>query len=405
MIMDIQLVQEAESGDLLIDFGNQPITNKFIKSSDELVPEFPLVLRVSSNSGLIKINDPFPVEEVKPIYDWLTCFEPEEHLDEVVEKIIQLPGVSVNSVFGAYSFKDDTTIERLRARGYTKTWRIDPELDLGVTDNCANVETFQSVFDDSKAKQIRDGKGAADVLIVRHVIEHAYKITDFVNAIRKLTKPGGYVVWELPDCEQSLENGDCTMIWEEHAYYFTSNTFRQLLFNHGFEIVHFDSYPYPIENSIVAIVKNTSVDTILPSLDQSILNVEIARARKYLNVLNARRNSVREKLSELHNENGPIAIFGAGHQTATFISIMGISDLICCVIDDNKHKQDMLMPIEDLQIIGSEVLYSKNIKICLLGLNPQNHQKVMDKHQLFIQNGGKFISIFPGTEMDIELIK
>ena len=133
-----------------------------------------------------------------------------------------------NSVIGAYSFKDDSTIERLNDRGYHQTWRIDPDSDLCV-DKMANVETYQQVFTLSKSMQIKEKYGAADILLVRHVVEHAYDISEFVAAIRLLVKSDGYIIWELPDCKKALLNGDCTMVWEEHIHYFTEFTFKQFL--------------------------------------------------------------------------------------------------------------------------------------------------------------------------------
>jgi len=207
---------------LSLDFDLQPVSNRFYSlNSDQVAPKFPLGIEIDSESGLIKLKSPFPVEELKPRHGWLTCFEPEDHLDNLVDKLIKLPRINNNSVIGAYSFKDDSTIERLNDRGYHQTWRIDPDSDLCV-DKMANVETYQQVFTLSKSMQIKEKYGAADILLVRHVVEHAYDISKFVEAISLLIKPNGYIVWELPSCEKYLVNGDCTMIWEEHTHYFTN---------------------------------------------------------------------------------------------------------------------------------------------------------------------------------------
>ncbi|MCH1913335.1 hypothetical protein L9Z17_16665 [Leptospira noguchii] len=89
-------------------------------------------------------------------------------------------------------------------------------------------------------------------------------------------------------------------------------------------------------------------------------------------------------------------MFGAGHLSIAFLSIADIADLIDYVIDDNQNKKGLLMPINDLEIVGSEVLYTKDIRFCLLSLNPQNQPKVIKNHEKFISNGGTFASIFPG---------
>jgi len=181
----------GDSDELLIDFGLQPVSNRFLPSGSTVsAPGFPLQLRINPDSGLIHLGKPFPVAELKPRYDWLACFEPEGHLDELAEKLPRLPGVTQASVFGAYSFKDDTTLRRLERLGYTKNWRIDPVQDLGITDPCANVETYQGALTPAKAEEIRERRGAADVMIVRHVVEHAYDLPEFIEAIRRMVGPG-----------------------------------------------------------------------------------------------------------------------------------------------------------------------------------------------------------------------
>ena len=105
--------------ELLLDLGKQPISNRFLTpDSNETIPRYPLKVMLDNETGLVKLENPFPVEEVKPRYDWLTCFEPEDHLDNMVEKILNLPNISKNSVFAGYSFKDDSTLERLQAKGF-----------------------------------------------------------------------------------------------------------------------------------------------------------------------------------------------------------------------------------------------------------------------------------------------
>ena len=398
-----QLTELLEPSDLLADFGLQPVSNRFLPAnSAEETPRFPLQLRINQRSGLIYLAKPFPIEEMKPRYDWLTCYEPEDHLDNLVQLLITLPGITSTTVFGAYSFKDDSTLRRLEQKGYKNTWRIDPVQDLHVSDPCANVETYQGALTRDVARSISDRHGAADVFIVRHVLEHAYDLPAFVAAIRAMVRPRGYVVWELPDCQRSLDTGDCTTIWEEHVYYFTAQTFKQLLRSFDFSIEHYESVPYRLENSLVAIVKDASVDILETSEDRQAAEKEIIRAQSFVKILNRQKIEVRKKLTALKQEKGSIAMFGAGHLSVAFISLMQVADLISCVIDDNPNKKGLQMPVGELQIVGSEVLYSNEIGVCLLGLNPQNQPKVMSNHRRFTEIGGVFVSIFSDNELGLE---
>ena len=75
--------------------------------------------------------------------------------------------------------------------------------------------------------------------------------------------------------------------------------------------------------------------------------------------------------------------------------------MIDFVIDDNPSKNNMYMPNGNLKIVTSKLLDNNKIKMCLIGANPQNHIKIMKKHNEFINKGGVFKSIFPGTNNDV----
>jgi hypothetical protein len=220
-----------------------------------------------------------------------------------------------------------------------------------------------------------------------------------------LVRPGGYIVWELPDCEHALATGDCTTVWEEHVFYFTSFTFKQLLYASDFGILHYESVPYALENSIVAIVREATDEDVVDARDDAKIAAEVDRARSFADAMARRRIRIREKLEAIRSEDGPIALFGAGHLSVAFLSLMGVEDLIDFVIDDNSHKKGMKMPVGDIEIVGSDVLYSHRLGLCLLGLNPQNQPNVIKRHQKFVELGGSFASIFPGSDLDIEDIE
>jgi len=394
-------MEASEDNKLLIDFGLQPVSNRFLHDGNEQAPKFPLGLVVNKKTGLVSLDNLFPVEEVRPRFGWITCFEPEDHLDDLVKKLINLPGISKSSVVGAYSFKDNSTLKRLDGHGYNKTWVIDPKVDLNVLDESANVETYQKEFTIERAKKINIRYGSADIMIVRHVLEHAYDISKFIKAIRLLINVNGYIVWEVPDCERAFMSGDCTVVWEEHIYYFTKFTFRQLIKQEGFEIVDYYSVSYPLENSIIAIVRESQVSHDPKALDHNAVMEEINRIHNFSSIFISRREVVRKKLSKI-KKYGNIVLFGAGHLSVAYISIMGLADLIKYVIDDNLNKKNMFMPTGGLMIVGSDFLYEENISVCLLSLNPKNHNNVINNHLDFLDDGGVFASIFPDTKNYLE---
>ena len=94
----------------LLDFGPQPIRNRYLRSPDEAEYVHRLAIGCCGACGLVQLDDPAPADELRPRYDWLAYNEPEGHLDQLVSDITALPGVTAQSVFGGISYKDDSTL-------------------------------------------------------------------------------------------------------------------------------------------------------------------------------------------------------------------------------------------------------------------------------------------------------
>lgn len=327
-----------------------------------------------------------PVSQVVSRYDWITYHEPEGHLDSLAETLSRLPGLTKDSTIGAVTYKDDTLVERLDKFGFKKHWRLDPQADLSITDPRAGLETIQERL---TAKAAQNKRPLADLLVVRHILEHAYDTGAFGSALKALVKPGGYIVFELPDNARCFETFDYGAIWEEHVLYFTPGTFKSFLARKGFELFDFRVYPYPMEDSLVAIVKPSAASAPAAASPE-----EKRRAQLYVQGLSGASAKFRGILKPYPREQ--TALFGAGHRSEVFINLLGLKDCIGMVIDDDANKRGLFMPGSRLPIMGSAALIEKGVRLCLLNMSSESERRVVAKNKAFSDKGGRFVSIFPG---------
>lgn len=399
--MNTCYVCKKEQVKMLLDFGMQPICNRFLKSPDKKEYEYkhPLIFGQCQVCGLVQLINPFPVVELLPEYDWVVrCAEPEEHLDQLIDTIAGLAGVTKESRFCGISFKDDSLLERMKKLGFQNAWRLDIKKDLGIKEAYVGVETVQDRFTPERAGEIVKEHGKQDVIIARHILEHAYDASDFMKALKELLNPRGYIIIEVPGCTEALDLLDYTMVWEEHTLYFTEQTFKQSFGFSGFSLKHFEKVHYPLESSLIGIAQPKKDDELVfPGKD--VLDKEIQRANAFVKGFVKRRDAVKECLSEQDK----IALFGAGHLACGFINFFKLRDYIEFVIDDNPNKKGLFMPGSGLLIYGSDALVEKNVRLCLLSLNPRNEDKVIQKNKAFVDNKGKFLSIFPSSKHTLKV--
>ena len=113
-------------------------------------------------------------------------------------------------------------------------------------------------------------------------------------------------------------------------------------------------------------------------------------------------NIINKRFAEMWQQAGKrVAIFGAGHLAAKFINMFSLENLVYCVIDDNSHKKQLLMPGSRLPIRGSGEIELGGIDYCLLSLNPESEQKVLARNQSYRDRGGKFMSIFASSPISV----
>ena len=391
----------GEVGEFL-DIGTHPVSNCFLPHASVVDPRYLLAIGQCRNCGLVQLTQLMPANALVPIYNWITYSEPEGHLDALVDRLTRLPNIDEGSLIAGVSYKDDTTLQRFNHLGFNCTWRLDVSDDFGMPVSQSGVETVQGCLNSNLVRPIIEKYGLADIMIVRHIIEHAYEPLELIGALRQLIKPTGYLVFEVPDCTKVLETLDYSAIWEEHLLYFTPETFRNFFSHYQFSLADYILYSYSHENSLVAVVRPLEgTSPVYPH--QDVLKLETDRANNFFQNLGVRKSKIKEFLSQYRKKYGKIAIFGAGHLACMFLNLMEITEFIDFVVDDFPEKKGLYMPGSKLPIVGSQAIMDKDIKLCLTTLNMESERKVIQKNQEFIDFGGTFASIFPSSSISLPI--
>ncbi len=384
----------------IIDLGPNPPSNRYLDKIDENCEKHPIEFAYCSSCGLLQLVNAMPPEIVKSRFGWITYNEPEAHLDNLVNLLNLKYGYSPKVRIVGLTYKDDSTLLRFNKMGIKDTYRLKQSEDLGIDDPFASLETIQGVLNPEKAGEIAERIDMADIILVRHILEHAHHPRVLLEACSSLVKPGGLLVFEVPDCRKMLNGHDHCFLWEEHISYFTPETLR-LFFEHaGFRDFEIRIYSYPMEDSLVAIVRNVASNPLQTNND---VIHEISPLENFAGSFKSRGIKIRKYLQNLQSQGQSVALFGAGHVAVKFINFYNLSSCLIGVIDDNPNKIGRFMPGSQLQIFSSDCLDSGEIKLCLSALNPESEKKVLKANAGYLSLGGKFCSIFSAGRNNIDL--
>ena len=186
--------------------------------------------------------------------------------------------------------------------------------------------------------------------------------------------------------------------------YFVPDTLKNSFNYTPFKLSLYKKYLYPVENSLVAIVRQTNDDS-----DQADINISVSKqlsvGQNYANNFSKNKTIVQQYIKNYKESNGRISVFGARHLSSMYINLMEIKDYIDFIVDDDPNKQSIYMPGSSLPVKGSDSLINEGIKLCLLSLSPESEEKVLNHNMNFVENGGVFSSIFPQRNNSINLMK
>lgn len=192
------------------------------------------------------------------------------------------------------------------------------------------------------------------------------------------------------------------MLWEEHIYYFTGESLRLQFETHGYGLEKYIIYNYPQEDALIGVFcksKNINLDKTsspLPSGEYSIANIF---KKKVENL----KTELINQLSILKKEFGKIVIFGAGHRAIMFINLLEISNLISFVIDDDPNKNNLNIPLAEIEIKNSEEIIWDDIGVCLFAISLNAEKKVKNTIQQNIKKDIKYYSISPDSQFSLPI--
>ncbi|HET6423544.1 MAG TPA: methyltransferase domain-containing protein, partial [Planctomycetaceae bacterium] len=197
------------------------------------IPKHPFRLGSCPACGVIQLIDLPPLKALQPAEHAILYRDPERHLDDLARATAALLP-SPNAQIVGMSYKDAPFLEWLSSLGFKAGRVLDRQADWGFTQAREGIETLQAHCTPAWAEGIRAKLGPIDLLVVRHVLEHAHDPPAFLAACRRLVEPQGRVLFEVPGCDTEFARGDCGALWEEHVSYFTADSLRATLALHGF---------------------------------------------------------------------------------------------------------------------------------------------------------------------------
>jgi 2-polyprenyl-3-methyl-5-hydroxy-6-metoxy-1,4-benzoquinol methylase len=376
----------------LISFGVHPLCSHLYKTKDqkEIFHENKYIF--CTQCHFIKINNPVSTSQYEE-YEYLSGIQ-NKFLENFCSLVIKHIKKESDFILDIGS-NDGTLLKLIKSKGYGNVLGIEASRFMSKYANESGIETINGFFNEDNAGKILEHKGSPKIIIARFLLEHILDLNEFIKNIKKISSDDTLTMIEVPNTDYTLKNGLYTAFFDQHINYFNMYTLEMLFKNHGLSMHSHLLLESPgKEQSLFCIFS--------PESGNGNYHGEKNRPKKTDSALIKRfQDEVPKIISELHDlierlsrEKNSIALYGASHIPANIVNFSDIGRYLDYALDKQEIKIGRFMPGSRLEVKNPSFLDNDMPEYCLISAIG-NEDKIMQNHQKYLNNGGKFILLFP----------
>ncbi|MBF0191248.1 MAG: methyltransferase domain-containing protein [Magnetococcales bacterium] len=380
----------------LLDFGSQPIAHRLLNNPDDPEECFRLSVDLCPACGLIQNRRPIDPEILYRDYNYcLSSWKAQPHiLDEIA--LIREHGRG-GSVFEV-GCNDGLFLAQLSQAGFAPVTGVEPNTVAGAMAREKGFAIYSSMLTTQVCQEAVREYGMFHVVVIRQVLEHLPDLHHAFDRMESLLAEDGLLLIEIPDFDRGLDQGDCSVLWEEHVNFFTEPVIHRLLTMRGFEPLAWRRYDFSGGALTVLARRGRSLPVsdlrAGPSLERGLAFAE--QVRRY-------GHELRMTLERWRGAGGRVVLYGTGGRACTVVNGLELGAFIDMSVDDQRERQNKFMPGSRLPIREPQAMTGlEKALLVLLAVNCENEAQVMSKVTALCGEV-QFLSLFSPNDIQGDL--
>jgi 2-polyprenyl-3-methyl-5-hydroxy-6-metoxy-1,4-benzoquinol methylase len=363
----------------LIDLGNAPLVNAFLKKNSLNKKEnfYPLSLMLCNKCYLVQTKENISPKTIfKKNYPYFTSTSKSflQHAKKFSKKIIRLLTLNKDSTVVEIACNDGYLLKNFVAKKI-RCLGIEPSSSVAKVAKEKKIKVVTKFFSNSLSMAISKSY-KSDLIIANNVYAHVPDVVDFTKGLKNLLKPSGTIVIEFQYVVSLIKRHQFDTIYHEHYSYYSLTSVNSILKSQNLKIYNVEKINTHGGSLRIYVCHDNYFKKVNKNVRQ-ILREEskIVKKPKFYKNLNLKINKIKKDLLKflikLKNKNKKVCAYGAAAKGNTLLNFCKInSDLIYCIFDNSRSKQGMFMPGSHIPVLGAKSI--KKIKPDYILILPWN---------------------------------
>ena len=385
-----------------------PVANAFLKKEELDKPEFKYEMAVGfcDKCKMVQLVNTVPYnkyivpdEKGKTNYAFFssTSKAQEVHFARIAKEI-EDRFLNPNSSVLEIGSNDGIFLKAFKNR---KVLGIEPSQNVAEVAQKQGIETITEFFSEKLAERIVARNGRFGAIFSANVILNIMDLHDLLNGVNRLLEDNGVFVFEDPYIIDILEKTSYDQVYDEHIWYFSLSSLKNLLEMHGLEI--FDAERQEVHGGSMKVYvckrgKRGKSERFFNYLEEE-KRKSIDKLQPYMEFtkrVEESRTELVKLLRDLKTQGKKIVGYAAASKGTIVLNYCNIGkETIDYISDSTPYKQGLFSPGKHIPVVSPDYFHQdKNVDYVLLGA--WNHAKeITAKEQEFLKHGGKFIVHYP----------
>ena len=392
-----------------VDLGVSPLANSYLEQADlgRMEPFYPLHVFVCSRCNLVQLEEVGRPEEIFSDYAYFSSFSESwlEHARLFAEAAVERFNLDQGSRVVEIGSNDGYLLRFFKEKGIP-VLGIEPALNVAAAARERGIETMTRFFDRALARELASSGMNADLVVGNNVLAHIPAISDLMQALKLVLKPGGVVSMEFPHLQNLIEKNQFDTIYHEHYSYFSLTVAERIFRAHGLHL--YDAGLLETHGGSLRILacreendacrRTERMKELLDREEEKGLN-KLETYREFTKQVKRSKYEILEFLIRAKKEKKMLCGYGAPAKGNTLLNYLGAgTEFIDYTVDRSPHKQGRYLPGSRIPVYEPERIFETRPDY--LVILPWNlKQEIMDQMAGIRKWGGKFVTLIPEVEV------